>query len=50
VDELSAKASAGSLAKAEAEELDAYLHIGSVLAVPRSKARRLLKTTYASEQ
>jgi hypothetical protein len=43
VNELSAKARAGSLTDAETQELDSYLHIGSLLAVMQSKARRLLK-------
>jgi hypothetical protein len=43
VNELSAKARAGSLTDAESEELDGCLHVGSVLAVLQSKRRRLLK-------
>ena len=43
IDELSAKARAGTLTDREAQELDSYLHIGSLLAVMQSKARRLLK-------
>jgi hypothetical protein len=43
VDELSAKARAGSLSEAEGKELDSYLHIGSLLAVMQSNARRRLK-------
>ena len=43
VNELSEKARVGSLTKSEASELDSYLHIGSLLAVMQSKARRLLK-------
>jgi hypothetical protein len=43
VNELSAKARQGSLSEAEARELDGYLHIGSLLAVMQSTARRLLK-------
>jgi hypothetical protein len=50
VDELSAKARAGSLTEAETQELDSYLHIGSLLAVIQSKARRLLKHAPASQQ
>lgn len=42
VNELSAKAQKGSLTEAESQELDSYLHIGSLLAVLQSKARRLL--------
>ncbi len=41
VDELSAKARAGSLTENEAAELDSYLHIGSLLGVMQSRARRL---------
>ena len=43
VDELSAKARAGSLTEAETNELGSYLHVGSLLAVMQSKARRLLR-------
>jgi hypothetical protein len=43
VNELSEKARAGTLTAAEGQELDSYLHIGSLLAVIQSKARRLLK-------
>jgi hypothetical protein len=43
VNELSAKARAGSLTETEAQELDSYLHIGFLLGVMQSKARRLLK-------
>jgi hypothetical protein len=45
VDELSAKARSGSLARAEEAELDSYLHIGSLLGVMQSRARRFLKKT-----
>ena len=45
VDELSAKARTGSLSAAEEAELDSYLHIGSLLGVMQSRARRLLKKT-----
>jgi hypothetical protein len=45
VDRLSAKARAGSLAEEEAQELDSYLHIGRLLAVMQSRARRVLKKT-----
>jgi hypothetical protein len=41
VDDLSAKARAGSLTAEEAHELDSYLHIGRLLAVMQSRARRL---------
>ena len=50
VNELSAKARAGALTESERQELDSYLHIGSLLAVMQSKARRLLKHTPAQEQ
>src|SRR5215467_6924045 len=43
VNELSAKARAGSLSEDEAQELDSYLHIGRLLAVMQSRARRALK-------
>ena len=43
VNELSAKARAGSLSENETQELDSYLHIGRLLAVMQSRARRLLK-------
>jgi hypothetical protein len=42
VDELSAKARVGSLNESETRELDSYLHIGSLLAVLQSRARRVL--------
>jgi hypothetical protein len=45
VDELSSKARSGSLTAAEASELDSYLHIGRLLAVMQSRARRRLKNT-----
>lgn len=44
VNELSAKARAGSLSEAETQELDSYLHIGRLLAIMQSRARRLLKS------
>jgi uncharacterized protein YnzC (UPF0291/DUF896 family) len=50
VNELSAKAREGSLTEAETQELDSYLHIGSLLAVMQSKARRLLKNVSVSQQ
>jgi hypothetical protein len=43
VQELSAKARSGSLSDSETQELDSYLHIGILLGVMQSKARRLLK-------
>lgn len=45
VNELSAKARAGSLNEGETRELDSYLHIGRLLAVMQSRARRLLKNS-----
>jgi len=50
VNELSAKARAGSLTDVESQELDSYLHIGSLLAVMQSQARRRLKEAPASRQ
>ncbi len=45
VNELSAKARAGTLTDTEAQELDSYLHLSSLLAVMQSKARQFLKQT-----
>jgi len=42
VNEPSAKARAGSLSESESSELDSYLHIGSLLGVMQSRARRVL--------
>lgn len=42
VNELSAKARAGSLTPEETRELDSYLHIGFLLGIMQSKARTLL--------
>lgn len=50
VNQLSAKAREGSLTEAETQELDSYLHIGSLLAVMQSRARRLLKHAPSSQQ
>ena len=50
VNELSAKARAGSLTAIESQELDSYLHVGSLLAVMQSKARRLLEHGPPSHQ
>jgi len=50
VNELSAKARQGSLSESEAQELDGYLHVGSLLAVMQSTARRLLKHAPSSQQ
>lgn len=43
VNDLSAKARSGSLTEAETQELDSYLHVGMLLGVMQSRARRLLK-------
>src|SRR5437868_1491583 len=45
VNELSAKAQAGSLSEGETQELESYLHIGRLLAVMQSRARKLLKNS-----
>jgi hypothetical protein len=50
VDALSEKARAGSLTQAETEELDGYLHVGSLVAVWQSKARRILKQAATSQR
>ena len=42
MDELAAKARAGTLAQAEQRELESYIHVGDVLALWHSKARRVL--------
>lgn len=42
VNELSAKARAGSLTGPETQELDSYLHVGFLLGVLQAKARNLL--------
>jgi hypothetical protein len=44
VNELSARARAGSLTESERQDLENYLHIGTLLGVMQSKARRLIKT------
>jgi hypothetical protein len=44
VNELSAKARSGSLTESERVELESYLHIGTLLGVMQSKARRLIKS------
>jgi hypothetical protein len=43
VDELSAKARAGSLSEGEKQELESYLHVGALLGVMQSRARRLIR-------
>lgn len=50
VNELSGKARAGSLTNAEQQELDSYLHVGSLLAAAQSAARRLLKQSIPTAQ
>lgn len=50
VDELSAKARAGSLTELETQELDSYLHIGSLLGVLQAKARGLVHTAPSARQ
>ena len=41
-EQLSAKAQEGTLSQDEADELDGYLHVDSLLAIMRLKARRSL--------
>ena len=43
VDELSAKAREGSLTSEETVDLDGYLHVGTLLGIMQSRARRLMK-------
>ena len=43
VNELSERARAGSLTGPETQELDSYLHVGSLIAAVQAKARSLLK-------
>lgn len=50
VNELSAKAQAGSLTGAETQELDSYLHVGFLLGVLQAKARGLLSQQPGSRQ
>jgi hypothetical protein len=45
MNELSEMARCGSLAGAEATELDSYIHVSNLLAVIRSKARQSLHAT-----
>jgi hypothetical protein len=44
VNELSAKARAGSLTDSEKQELQSYLHVGMLLGVIQSKGRRLIQS------
>jgi hypothetical protein len=46
VDELSAKARAGLLSETESQELDGYLHVGTLVAVLQSKAPNLKAPSY----
>jgi hypothetical protein len=41
---LAERAREGNLTTEEAAELDSYLHVGSLLSILQSKARRLLKS------
>ncbi len=41
---LARRAQEGNLTAEEAAELDSYLHVGSLLSIMQSKARRLLKS------
>ncbi len=50
VNELSERPRAGSLTEAETQELDSYLHVGSLIAAVQAKARRLLKPQDHSSQ
>lgn len=50
VNDLSAMARAGTLTESEGQELDSYLHVGSLLAIMQSRARLLLKRAPRSEQ
>ncbi len=45
VNELSEKARAGELTPEETHELEGYIHIGFLLGVMQSKARRILRGT-----
>jgi hypothetical protein len=46
---LAEQAREGNLTSAEATELDSYLHLGSLLSIMQSKARRLLKDSAPPE-
>jgi hypothetical protein len=43
--ELAQRNREGKLTKQEADELDNYIHVGDLLAILQSKARKLLKQT-----
>ncbi len=45
---LAERARAGNLTPAETAELDSYLHIGSLISIMQSKARRLLRSQAGS--
>jgi hypothetical protein len=45
---LAERAREGNLTAEEAAELDSYLHVGSLLSILQSKARRLLKSDSAA--
>ena len=45
---LAERAREGTLTTEEAAELDSYLHVGSLLSILQSKARRLLKSEDSS--
>ena len=45
MNELSELARLGTLAAADAAELDSYIHVSNLLAVIQSKARRALRTS-----
>jgi hypothetical protein len=44
MNQLAAKNRAGRLTPADEEELDSFIHVGQVLGILKSKARRALKT------
>jgi hypothetical protein len=45
MNELSEMARLGTLGATDAAELDSYIHVGNLLAVMQSNARRVLRTT-----
>lgn len=47
MNELSELARRGALAATDAAELDSYIHVGNLLAVMQSKARRSLRSSEA---
>ncbi|MBV8902511.1 MAG: hypothetical protein JOZ22_02650 [Acidobacteriia bacterium] len=48
MDFLSERARSGSLTEEETVELDSYLHVGSLLSILQSRARRFLKVDNSS--